>query len=104
MCDSENLHTESTYFAGPNHPAMGELVCGELYLDVILDSLRREKIGKNKQVTVFVPRGDISLAVGQNKRNRLRIESELGIKNIKFKEKDGMKRYEIQLLLDEKSK
>ena len=39
LCSSENLSQDTTYFAGPNHPALGELVENELYYEIIKKKL-----------------------------------------------------------------
>ena len=57
--------------AGPLHPALGELVLSEYYRRVIgerLDALVREK--KLHAVAVYVPRGDLSAAIGHRGSNR----------------------------------
>ena len=38
---SENLVSDSTYFAGPNHPALGELCENEIYLSLIEEELNK---------------------------------------------------------------
>ena len=39
LCESENLHSDTSYVAGPNHSAIGELVMSRLYRDRIFDAL-----------------------------------------------------------------
>lgn len=97
LCESENLHTDSTYFAGPNHPSLGELVSGELYYQRICAALDECPPEKGSTVTVAVPRGDISMAVGQKRRNKIRIEIKYSVKSVKFIEKDNFPRYNIKI-------
>ncbi|MGN1346976.1 MAG: elongator complex protein 3 [Eubacteriales bacterium] len=97
LCESENLHSASAYFAGPNHPALGELISGELYYRRICEALDRHPPEKGSCVTVAVPRGDLSMAVGQKRRNKIRIEIKYSVKSVKFIEKDNVTRYNIQI-------
>lgn len=94
LCDAENLHSCSTYFAGPNHPSLGELVYGELYYRTLITALEANK-PQSDSVTFFVPRGDISMAIGNKSRNKKRILDKYGLKKIKFVEKDGLMRYNV---------
>lgn len=96
LSDSENLHDSSTYVAGPNHPAMGELVRGEKYY-IKMKALLEDYHGKvNGQGAVFyVSSGQVSAAVGQCGRNRDRILSEFNLKSIKICEKTGVLKYNI---------
>lgn len=93
LCDSENLHG-SEYAAGPNHPSIGELIEGEIYFRRICEALDKlEKIPD--PCTIYVPAGEISKAVGQKKRNKIRIEYKYNVKKVKFIEKSSQERYNI---------
>ena len=94
LCSSENLASEETYYAGPNHPALGELVKNELYYEIIKNSI--EDMGTpHSTVAVKVRRGSLSKAIGHKKKNRLRLCEELGIRDITFSEMDGLSEYEV---------
>ena len=95
LCDSENLHG-TEYAAGPNHPSLGELIEGEIYfrrISAIMDSLPEIP----EICTVYVPDGEISKAVGQKRRNKIRIEYKYNVKKVKFVEKSSLTRYNILL-------
>lgn len=95
LCDSENLH-RTEYAAGPNHPALGELIEGEIYfrrISAALDCCDRIP----GVCTVFIPTGEISKAVGQKRCNKIRIEYKYNVKKVKFVEKSSLKRYNILL-------
>ena len=94
LCDAENLHSCSTYFTGPNHPSLGELVYGELYYRTLIKALEANK-PQSDSVTFCVPRGDISMAIGNKSKNKKRILDKYGLKKIKFVEKDGLMRYNV---------
>lgn len=102
LCDSENLHNDTTYFAGPNHAAMGELVEGEYYFTAI-----NEKIGKldrlaGGRITVFAAKGHTSKVIGQNKKNKIRLLERYSFSDFKVVEDPKMKAYEISLKIEER--
>jgi len=97
LCESENLHSEESYFAGPNHPSLGELVYGEVYYRRICAALDEHPPSQGSCLTVAVPKGDLSMAVGQKRRNKIRIEIKHRVKSVKFIEKDIFPRYNIQI-------
>ncbi len=97
LCSSENLLSDSTYFAGPNHPALGELVESYLYFDLIYAEASRTCACGRDIINVSVPRGELSKAVGQRKRNKLLLAQSLGVKDVKFSECDTLARYEVRV-------
>ncbi len=97
LCESENLHSEEAYFAGPNHPSLGELVYGEVYYRRICAVLDEHPPVQGSHLTVAVPKGDLSMAVGQKRRNKIRIEIKHRVKSVKFIEKDNFPRYNIEI-------
>lgn len=99
LCESENLHGDETYFAGPNHPSLGEIVYSELYYNRIAEKLAEMPEIKDKKLIIEVAKGEISKAVGQKKRNRERIWANFHINNIKFIENPSLTRYNISLSL-----
>ncbi len=95
LCDSENLHG-TEYASGPNHPALGELIEGEIYFRRICQEL--DSLDEIPDIcTVFIPTGEISKAVGQKRCNKIRIEYKYNVKKVKFVEKSSLKRYNILL-------
>lgn len=95
LCASENLSDASSYYAGPNHPAIGELVENEIFYDVICDKLKKLQINQ-KILTVRIPKGSLSKAIGQKKKNRLRLIAEFGLKDIVFLEDSSLKGYGVE--------
>ncbi len=87
LCASDNLGDLEKVKGGANHPALGELVRGELYYDglrEIFANRRQKNSAAGKSFTVTVGKGELSLAVGQKGRNRERIVREFGLKELKF--------------------
>lgn len=89
------LHSidESSYTAGPWHPAFSELCSGEIYYNRI-----SEYIAECGKYTVFVAPSEISKAVGQKRKNILRLEQK-GI-YCKIKTDFDLDTYEIKVLKD----
>lgn len=91
LCASDNLGDLSKVMGGANHPALGELVLGEVRYDMLRSILLKKRKNENlagKSLTAFVPRGTLSLTVGQNGRNKKRIIEEFNLKDFKIKEND----------------
>ena len=99
LCDSENLHSEKTYSAGPAHAALGELVMSRLYYDKMSEQIA--SYGRDtKSVAVLCPRGTTSKVVGNGGVNRQKLEKEFGIKSMKTIEKDDCIGYNIKVLFN----
>lgn len=93
---SENLSDETHVMAGANHSAIGELAMNELYYDNICEELDRRGISGG-ELTVYVAKGCTSKAVGQKKKNKIRICQKYGFKRIKVLEKNEIMSYNIIL-------
>ena len=92
---SEGLTSDKSYIAGPNHAALGEMVIGEVYYNRILKILSEMNISDNDKITVLVSPGSLSKAVGQRKRNKLRLCERY--KNISFAESAEISEYEVSV-------
>lgn len=75
LCSGEELTSADTVLAGPNHPALGEMVRSELAYEKTLDALMREGL-LGKDVLLRVPQREVSHIVGQHRSNLLRLERE----------------------------
>ncbi|MDY3846065.1 MAG: radical SAM protein [Eubacteriales bacterium] len=98
LCSSENLISDKTYFAGPNHESICELCENEIYRDLLIEKLSGTEITdtENKTLIISIPRGCISKVCGQNKSNKKFLMDNFGFRNVKFSEKD-MKSYSINI-------
>lgn len=75
LCASDNLSDPSCAVAGATHPALGELVRSELYYQ----KLRELLPGAPAPVqTLYIPARELSMAIGQHRRNLLRLQEEFG--------------------------
>ncbi|MGI6743139.1 MAG: radical SAM protein [Eubacteriales bacterium] len=96
LCASDGLSAESAV-GGAYHPAMGELVRGELYRRKIEEALTDAGISGRDTVTVEVPRGAVSPAIGNGGRNRAAIQSKFNIKSLKTVENPRLKEYNVKV-------
>ena len=97
LCDSENLHSEDTYLAGPNHPAIGELTVGEYYYRKIKRLLEEVKEDRFDTVKITVPIGHTSKVIGHNKKNKIRLMQEYGIRELRVIESYDLSEYSVLL-------
>ncbi len=88
LCASDNLLSEDSYFAGPNHPALGELVENKIYYDKISEAVLSLRPSFGDVIHINVPRGELSKAVGQKKRNKFLLIDNFGLKDAVFSETD----------------
>jgi len=102
LCASDNLSSPESVVGGANHPALGELSMGELMYRRICEEADRVIASDDvcgKTMTVFVPRGATSRAVGQKKRNILRLNEKYckkhSINRIKILENSSIIGYNI---------
>lgn len=96
LCASENLSSPEAYYAGPNHSALGELCENRVFYSLIHKKLIEISPPKDAKITVKVPRGAISKAIGQKKNNKLRLIFEFSLSDIFFEEDDSLTGYEIK--------
>lgn len=100
LCSSENLLSDKTYFAGPNHPALGELVENELYYKRIMNKLSEFQIADKCDMEIFVSVGALSKAVGQKRKNKIRLQNDPRVRSVRFSERHGIGPYEIDLQIE----
>ena len=97
LCASENLSHEDKFFAGPNHPALGEMVESEYYFKKITKLLNKSNINSLDCPTVIVSKGSLSKAIGHKKVNKERLIRKFGFTDIIFREDSLIRGYEVRL-------
>jgi len=95
LCASENLASDDAV-AGATHSAIGELAMGELYYDIICRELNGLNVNGGRTV-IAVPRGEISKAVGQKRKNTLRLR-DVYRTSVSFREDDELDMYQIKII------
>lgn len=83
----DELTSRDEIACGFYHPAMGELVEGELFYREIKNKLKN--VSENGSFTVTVPKGCLSKAIGQKGKNRDRLKLEFNLKRIDFIEDEN---------------
>ncbi len=96
----ETLYSEDGISMGEYHPAMGELVEGELYYRTIKNQIEKNTVN-NKILCVQVPKGELSKVIGHKKINRNRLMSEYGFSDIVFKEREDLKKYDCRIVSEQ---
>ncbi len=97
--ETESLHSERSYLAGPNHSAMGELVKGEIYRRRIMS--KAELLGdvSGENILIEAPGGATSKIIGQKGINKCKIIGDLGAKSIKILENRDLMEYNVSVKL-----
>ena len=99
LCSSENLNAGAEIYAGGYHPAFGELAESEAYYNII--SAKLDRIGENavhgSELVISCPKGAMSKVIGHKRRNKLKIQSEYNVKNIKIIENDAFWEYNYNI-------
>ena len=85
LCASENLSSPDSVFGGANHPALGELILGELYYNKMCDLLQAADTDAT-EICFAVNYGALSLAVGHKKKNKKRLLDKIAPRRIRFVE------------------
>ena len=100
LCASEGLSGERAV-GGANHPALGELAYGVLFGRRMREVLSAaEADPKGKTVTFLVPRGKISQAIGQHRKNTTDLCRAFDLAGVRVCESEGLTGTEV-LLKDE---
>lgn len=77
LCASEALTSPKQACAGPNHPALGELVWNAYYYQELKEAVLQGSF-RGKRLLLTVGEGEISKVVGQRRCNLLRLQKETG--------------------------
>ena len=99
---SENLSGDA-YYAGPNHSALGELVINEFYYENIKQKcylLFQNKESRGAILTIFVAPGSVSRAVGQRRKNIIRLTDVFGFARIRVAEDVQLSELDIRLSVE----
>ncbi len=77
LCATEDLVSDEKVLAGPNHPALGELVWNAYYYEKIKELLvQNELLGK--EALLVIHEKERSKVVGQHRSNLIRLKEETG--------------------------
>ena len=105
LCAQDALFDSEKYCAGPNHPALGELIVGEYYYDRFAEAVSRfseNDATPGGSITIFVARGKLSQALGQKRKNAERLIERFDRFAFKFKERDDLSQYKFDIYYERK--
>lgn len=94
LCESDNLHSDSSFVAGPNHPSIGEMIKSALYLKIIEEKLTQVK---DKTLIISCPFGSTSQIVGNKAKNKNYLREKYGFKKIQIVENDILRPFDINI-------
>ena len=95
---SDNLFDEKSVVGGSYHSAIGELAENYLFYKKIAGMIAKQNAETNgKTLTVYVPKGCISKAVGQKKANKEKLINNFNFNCVKVVEKTDLSGYNVLL-------
>ena len=99
LCASDNLYSESGIHSGNYHPAIGELAVNAVYYKLISDKLNAldKSILEGSDIVIHCTKGAVSKVIGQKRSNKLKIQSEYNVKNVKVIENESILDYNIYI-------
>ncbi len=93
----EALYSENGISAGSYHPAMGELVEGRVFRDILEAELIGSEPLCGKTLTVYVSPSFLSKAIGQRGCNRDYFISKYNLKRLCFAVREGIKPFQLEI-------
>lgn len=97
LCETETLSQK--IIGGTYHPAFGELVLGEVFYRRLYALLSQTNLPHGTSVRIAVPKGAISRAVGQNKRNHTRLCKAFSLRSLSFTESESLLGFACDVIL-----
>ena len=82
LCATESLVSDDAVLAGPNHPALGELVWNEFYYARVREAIDAADLA-GQRIALSVPRGETSKVIGQRRSNAKRLLDERGVQIVR---------------------
>lgn len=78
LCATESLTSPDAVYAGPNHPALGEMILGECLYRKVKDKVLQTGL-EGQGIVLEVPPRELSATVGQHRRNIEKLQRETGV-------------------------
>ena len=101
LCDSDNLHSDDTFIAGPNSPSIGEMVKSRLFYDLICEKLQNYYI---QDIVIECAKGKKSQVIGNKKENVIKITEKFKLNSIQVIENADLANYDIRIFKKEEAK
>ena len=95
LSDSENLHSEATYVAGPNSPSIGEMVKSRLLLEDEINRLDKIMCEQNttffgKSLYIECNKRLVSQVTGHKRKNLTELKDRYGFKRVNVVENPNL--------------
>ncbi len=103
LCESENLHSDSSFYKGPNSASIGEMVRSRVFLDYICEGIEQSGIKSADEIVIFCPIGKASQVIGNKKANITELKNRFEYKSIKVVESSSLNGFEIKVREKEES-
>ena len=103
LCESENLHSDSSFFKGPSCASIGEMVRSRVFLDTICEKIECTELKNTNDIVIYCPIGKTSQVVGNKKANITEIKNRFNYKSVKVLENDSLNGFEIIIKEKEES-
>ena len=78
LCATESLTSPETVYAGPNHPALGEMILGECLYQKVKEKVLQSGLA-GKEIVLEVPPRELSATIGQHRCNIEKLQRETGV-------------------------
>ncbi len=78
LCATESLTSPEAVYAGPNHPALGEMILGECLYQKVKGKVQQSGLAGH-EIILEVPPRELSATVGQHRRNIEKLQRETGV-------------------------
>ena len=95
LCESDNLHVESSFYKGPNSPSIGEMVRSRVFFDYICEKIENAGLNNTDSIVIYCPSGKTSQVVGNKRVNITELKNRFGYKSVKVLELSSLGGYEI---------
>lgn len=100
LSDSENLHSNDTFVAGPNEPSIGEMVKSKLFYNIICDKVSDFS---GESIVIECAKGKTSQVIGNKRKNLIEIKNKFNLKDVKVIENKHLNQYDIKILKKEEA-
>ena len=103
LCESDNLHSDDTYFAGPNSASIGEMVKSRVYFNEMCNLIAKNSLYKAKSLIIECQSGKTSQIIGNKKANIEELKKQFGFKYIKVVENPNLQNFQLIIYEKEES-
>ncbi len=95
LCESENLHSDSSFYMGPSCASIGEMVRSRVYFDYICEKIEATDKKDADSIVIYCPSGKTSQVIGNKKENVTELKNRFKYKSIKVIEDKNLSGFEI---------